>query len=68
MDTRTERLRGIPLWQWVWSAGLCLLLGPMELLAQQKNGFNLESALIPPEQIMRGDRPGRYPGDTAAQV
>ncbi len=57
MDTRMGWLRGIPLWQWVWCAGLCLLLGPSWLAAQQKNGFDLQSALIPPEQIMRGGPP-----------
>lgn len=57
MDTSKRSLRGMPLWQLAWCVGLCLLLGPSWLAAQQKNGFDLQSALIPPEQIMRGGPP-----------
>lgn len=42
----------------IWAAALALvLLGATPGLAQQKNGFNLDSALIPPEQILRGGPP-----------
>jgi len=44
-------------WIGLWGAALALLLGASLALAQQKNGFDLEAALIPPEQILRGGPP-----------
>lgn len=40
-----------------WWLGLCLVLAPVWSSAQQKNGFELQSALIPHEQILRGGPP-----------
>lgn len=42
---------------WAWGICLALVLGSLDAKAQQKNGFDLSSALIPPEQILRGGPP-----------
>ncbi|MBW7471891.1 DUF3179 domain-containing protein [Marinobacter sp. F4218] len=57
MGTLTCSIRRARNWQLSCWLGVCLLLGSAGGHAQQKNGFDLQSALIPAEQILRGGPP-----------